>query len=330
MPPAAIAIGGGALLGGLAGGLKDKSSTSYTSGMNLDPASWQELMGQSGMMDAYKQLQGMVGAGPGQSDVEGATGASRGLADMLKAYSEGGFLPGQGDINTSNDIASRLFQGQRTALSQNFSDQLTDANRQAALMGRDPNDPILKAKLAQEQTRQASLLDANQGSFAQQFALSLPGQRLDYANQRVGVMSGLASQAMANRQAIAAMGEGIMNNERNFRMQTAQKYGTQATESGGGLKGALTGFLGGAGTGASIASGFGGLGGFGGGAAGATGGGFAQAQQFFAGANPYGAQAPGIGGAFQPAGRVMSLGNPAATGLMQQRAGFPSLGVGSF
>jgi hypothetical protein len=252
----ALAIMGGmGAAGALSGALKDK--TEYSSGMRLNGASGEELAGQRGMMDAYSQLQGMVGKGPGEQDVSNSLGASRSLADMLKAYSEGGFLPGQSDINTSNDIAGKLFQAQRLGMQQNFGDQLTEANRSAALMGRDPNDPILKTKLAQEQTRQASMLDASQGAFAQNFALSLPGQRLDYAGQRANVLGGLASQAMANRQAIAAMGEGIMNNERNFRLQTAEKYGSQ--ESGGGLKGALSGFLAGAGTGASLATGIGGF-----------------------------------------------------------------------
>jgi hypothetical protein len=110
-------------------------------------------------------------------------------------------------------------------------------------MGRSLNDPILAAKLAQEQTRQGAMLEANQGSFAQQFALAQPDRRLGYANQRANILGGLATQAMSNRQALAAMGEGILQREREFRLATANRSGTNTNTSGGGVAGGIGGAL---------------------------------------------------------------------------------------
>lgn len=247
----ALALGATGLLGGLAGGAGKNSSSQ--SGVDAGAATGAENMGQQGMLNAYNQLQGMTDAGPGQSDVTASLDSSRGLADMLKQYSEGGYNPSAGDITTSNQQAAALFGGQRVGMQQAFDDQRTQANRVAGLSGRNINDPILQAKLAQEQTRQSSVLDANQGSFAQQLAMQAPMQRLGFAQQRAGVLGGLATQAMQNRQMIAAMGEGIMNNERNFRLQTATRWGNE--QSGGGAGGAITGALGGIGAGASLATG---------------------------------------------------------------------------
>jgi hypothetical protein len=183
-----------------------------------------------------------------------------------------------------------LFGARRTALGQSFEDQLMQSNRQAALMGRAQNDPILKAKLAQEQIRQQAMLDAEQGGLATQLAMQLPGQRLGFAQQRSQILGGLATQAMANRQALAALGSGIMNSERGFRLDTGLRFNTgtantQATSnmfsntavqslsnlfsntnssqttnatsnstgtSGGGFKGAVAGGLGGAAAGIKL------------------------------------------------------------------------------
>jgi hypothetical protein len=317
-----VMIGGGFLAGGpvgaligaggYAGGQKDQSTQSWTNGMNAGSATTSETTGQNAMMEALRQYQQMVGAGPGASDVSAGAGASRELAEMLKRYSQaGGSDPTGDDISRSQGLASSLFGAQRTAMQQNFGDQLTQANRQAALMGRSVNDPILKAKLAQEQTRQASLLDANQGAWATQYAMGQPMQRLGFATNRVNVMQGLASQALANRQALAAMGEGVMNNERNFRLQTATRFGTGTAESGGGFKGMLSGVLGTsgavmgmAGQAAAMAGGMPPAGGnMGAGALGSsapvaqapvTTPGYTQAQNYFNAPNPYASGGAGL------------------------------------
>lgn len=270
MWPMIAAAAGGAILGGVAGYQKDVVTQNSSSGVNLKPISGLEASANSGMGIDYNLLRQLVGAGPGQSDVSSSLGASRDLAAMLKAYSlEGGADPTSGDISRAGSLADMLFKSQRVQMEQGFGDQLTQANRQAALMGRGVNDPILKAKLATEQTRQAAVLNAQQGGWATQYAMQQPLQRLGFATDRANVLGGLASQAMANRQALLSMGSNIQANERNWRLSTSDKWSNGEQASGGGLKGAITGGLAGMSTGMSA---MGGMGGFGGGAMGAGGG----------------------------------------------------------
>jgi len=288
---AAAIMGGGALLGGIAGAMGQK--TSYESGVKLDPAGWEEKEGNRLQVGHLKNLEKMVQASGGTADVAAARGAGMDFAGMLKQYSEGGNLPTDADIASAGGFAQKLFAGQRTAMEQNFADQQTQANRIAAQMNRAGNDPILRAKLAQEQTRQAALLDANQGSWAMQHAMNQPGQRLAFAGQRADVLGGLASQALSNRQALVNMGRQLKLDRESFRLQTAKRYGSQ--ESGGGVGGAIQGALGGAGMGASV------MGMMGGGGGGGGGGSFsvptANMGSFFGGLNPYG---PGGGGLSMP------------------------------
>jgi hypothetical protein len=282
-----LTVGTLAGVGALAGGMADKSKQSY--GMNLGRASPEEERARAQMMAMFGQLGGMVGAGPGMQDVTAATGAGRDLASMLQQMQQNGGLPSDEDVTAGGSLATKLFGGQREQMRQAFADQLTSANQQAALSGRSLNDPILRNKLAQEQTRQSSLLSANEGSLATQLSMNLPGQRLGFAQQRAGVLGGLATQAMANRQALAAMGSSIQDSERNFRMNTATKYGN--TTSGGGLKGLLEGGVAGAGMGMGLAGMFGGGGGGGGSYPSAGGSGFnfqgSNTGSFFGQANPY-------------------------------------------
>lgn len=260
MPPAA-AIGGGLALGALAGSMSDTTTQRYQSGLVLAPESdWEKSLDGS-VASNYNSLSSLVDSNTGNAqDSENGLQSQRDLAAMLKQYSQGGAIPNQTDINQSNELASALFGGQRTLMNQGFADQRTQANKSAALLGRSVDDPILQAKLAQEQTRQSSVLDANQGAYAAQYANQLPGQRLGYAQQNASVLQGIASQAMSNRQALLSLGSQLQSGERNFRLSTAERYSNGETESGGGLKGAIQGGLAGAGTGAGLASGFGGSG----------------------------------------------------------------------
>jgi curved DNA-binding protein CbpA len=257
------AIGAG--VGAVAGGMGTKSSSSGQSGIMLsDPSDFENYIAGAGGNKGLTQknletLDWWVrDYGGNAGDINASTEAQRGLADLLKQYSQTGGLPGQSDIDTSNNISARLFGGQREQLNQSFADQTTDANRRAALMGRSLNDPILAAKLAQEQTRQSRVLDANQGSFAQQMAMNLPMQRLGFAGQRADVLGGLASQAMKNRLTLASLGDSALNTERNWRLSTGTRFNNSESTQGGGLGGAISGALGGAGTGASLAGLFGG------------------------------------------------------------------------
>lgn len=239
--------------GAVAGSMGQKSSS--TSGIRLDPASQREIGAGQALDRSFADLQGLVNAGPGLQDVTAGTNASRDLAAMFeRASREGGMNPTAGDISQSNSLAGALFGQQRVGLQQGFEEATRSSNAQAALMGRDPNDPILRARLMQAQMNQTAQLDATQGSFAMQNAMAQPGQRLNLAGQRASILGGLATQAMANRQAIAAMGSQIQESERNFRLATGTRWGEQ--KQGGGLQGALTGALGGLGAGMSAGGAF--------------------------------------------------------------------------
>lgn len=246
----ALAIGAGVgALAGAIGGASDKTSTSQ---LKVGASGALENAAATGVGTDYATLRGYTDAGPGQSDVAAGTTASRDLAAMLGDYSKTGGMPGAGDITAGGNLASGLFQGQRMSLKQNFMDQETQNAQNAAISGRGLNDPVLRNKLAQEQTRQQMQLDANQGSLSQQLAMALPGQRLNYSAQRADVLQGLASQAMSNRQALLGIGQGIQTNERNFRLATGVQTNTQQGSLAQGISGGLAGL----GAGMSAAKGF--------------------------------------------------------------------------
>lgn len=259
MPPAAAI--GGALVGGVAGAFGKNSSQSTVSSVDAGPATAFENLGQQGWQNAFQQLGGMVNAGPGRQDVTNVYQAQKDLASTYQQYANGGFLPNAQDNATANNFAAAQFAPQQAQLNQTFLDQTQQANRAAAAMGASANDPILAAKLRTAQSQQQTLLNAQQGAFGSQMAMQMPGQRLGYQQAYAGALSGLATQAMANRQALAAMGEGIMQNQQNYRLQTATRTSNHNTSSGGGIGGAITGAIGGAGMGMSAYSSFANLGG---------------------------------------------------------------------
>jgi hypothetical protein len=256
----AIALGVGA--GALAGAMGSESEQNSTSGISLGRMG--ELEGQAGntVQQNLSQLNDIVSKGGNAEDAAMATQAQRELADAYGQAARTGGIPGQEDIATGNSLAARLFEAQRMGMQQAFGDQEKQFARQSALMGRSPVDPILRAKLAQEQTRQSSMLGAQQNSLAMQLAMNQPMQRLGLQGQRAGILGGLATQAMANRQALLSLGSGVQAQERSFRLATGTRWGNTTQESGGGLQGALTGGLAGAGMGMSAAGMFG-AGGFG-------------------------------------------------------------------
>ncbi len=244
---AAAAMGAGALLGGLMGG-KGSQQEQYTQKI-LAPES--ELEKQTGTMlqGGLTDFQKLIGAGPGQSDVESSLASQRSLADMLQQYSQGGFQPTQQQIGQQADFARQLFSPQQEMLNQNFTDAGIAANRNAARMGRAGNDPILMAKMAQERSRQQSMLNSQIGAQGMNMALQLPMQQLGFAQQLAQVRGGLASQALANRQALMSMGQGIRGQEQNFRAGTASSN-TTYSQPGNFLNGAVAGM----GTGLGAAS----------------------------------------------------------------------------
>jgi len=235
----------GGLLGAIAGSQKDQSSS--TAGVNVAPASSSELAAHRGISSAFGSLQGMVNAGANQMDVANATQSSRGLAQMLQQYSQGGFLPSESDWGTARQFATNAFQPQQVAMQQAFQQQNQRAAQLASQLGRPVNDPIIQSRLAQEQMQGSERLGAAQSAYASEYAQNLPMQRLGFAGELANVQNALASQAMANRQALIGLGSQIQGQERDWRLQTATRYGSGT--SGGGLKGAISGAIGGVGAG---------------------------------------------------------------------------------
>ena len=259
MPPAAAMVGGGAILGGVAGAIPDKSKT--TSGVTLTPESYLERLGIQYSTNQLSNINDLVNSGAGTKDVTKATETQRALADMYAAFAKTGGLPGQEDIATAQGFAKNIFQNQQEALKQSFVGQTTEANRLAAQLGRSIDDPILQAKLRTNLMNQQAQLSAEEGSYASQLALQLPQQRLQYAGGQADILNNLATQAFNNRSALLSLGSNIAASERNFRLGTSERYGT--TESGGGFGGAIKGAMAGAGAGMSMASMMGGFGGAG-------------------------------------------------------------------
>jgi hypothetical protein len=232
------AIGGvaGGLLGGIAGGQKDARSS--RSGIDVAPetALEQQATGLLGTnLGQYGQL---VQAGAGEQDVAASLQSQRGLADLLRSYSQGGFLPTQADITQSRGLAEQLFGPQ-------LRQQQVESRRLAARLGRPANDIVLQNKLFQSQSDIVN-------PFVAQQAQNLPLQRLGFAGQLAQVQQGLASQAFANRQALIGLGSQLREQDRAYRIGTGTRYTTE--ESGGGLKGAISGALGGAGAGLGFAN----------------------------------------------------------------------------
>ena len=176
---------------------------------------------QEGMLDAYRKQQplgyeatGMSQMQAGQAgfqaalsnEVAAGSSGQMDFANMLKSYAEGGNMPNAKDIANSQAFAQSQFDPQRVAQQQAFKEQLTNANRSAALSGRGINDPILRAKLAQEQTRQNAMLTAQQGAFAANFAMQQPGQRLGYMGQRADTLVSRGQTALSNQANLFQMG----------------------------------------------------------------------------------------------------------------------------
>lgn len=228
-----------------------------------------EKLGKDVQQQGLSDLQKFVNAGPGEQDITSALGSQRGLAAMLGQYAAGGNQPTAQDIAQAGQFTNQIFAPQQEQQRQMFEDQATQARRLSAQMNRPVNDPVLQAKLAQEQARQQAMLGAQQTAFSADYAMQQPGQRLNFAGQQTSVLQGLADQAMKNRSAITSLGSGIREAERSFRLQAGRNQGSNTTTTqtganafdviGGGLSllGAASGIPG-------VGSMFGGSGGGGG------------------------------------------------------------------
>jgi hypothetical protein len=262
-PVAAAMIGMGAL-GALAGGQGNKSNQDYTSNVNLQTTtqlnrgrSGSEIQGEATQNSMLDQLRALTSQGPGASAISDSLGASNNLAQALSAAAAQGGRPGQDDIQGAQQFTSQMFAPQQTMLNQQFEQQNVDQARLAARLGRPVNDPILQAKMKQEQVRQQQQLGSQQTAFSAQTAQGFADRRLSLMNDVANVRGGLATQAFANRQSLATLGQQIVSQERNYRLGAANRSGTQNTQSGGGMAGAISGGLAGAGAGLSAVSAFG-------------------------------------------------------------------------
>ena len=237
----------GAVLGGIAGAQGQRSSTDYTSGIRVAPETALEQYASGDLLSRLKELGGIVSAGPGIGEQQAALTAQQGLASTLDRYAQGGFLPSEADTQQAFGLANQLFSPQMRQMQE-------QAQRRAALLGRSGADPVLQARLAQQQSDLVN-------PFVAQQAMSLPLQRLQFQQQAADLRAGLASQALANRSTLMSMGSQLREADRSYRINTGERYGNQSTTSGGGVAGAISGALAGFGAGMSAYNTFAGAGG---------------------------------------------------------------------
>ncbi len=271
----------GAGVGGLIGGTGTPSSgrgqSNYINDIRLQ--NFEDISkGQSGLeantyqgnLGAYADLQSLIGAGPGMNEVSSNTQFQNQYAQQLQQLMSGIANPNQ---QQNFKTAQQYFAPQQTALNQQFEQQGVQSNRLAARLGRAGNDPILRNKLSQEQTRQQTMLNSQIGQFGQELPAFKANQIMGVGNALSNLRGGLATQAMNNRSTLLSMGQQLNQAERNYRIQTARKIGGQSTvndsSEGGGLGGMLSGGLSGMGQlGPMFGEGLSAIGGlFGGGAA---------------------------------------------------------------
>lgn len=262
----ALGAAAGAVLGGLAGAQGSKQSTtgSTTSTVRLrniadlnKGRSALETAGDDASLAQFNQLAGLVTAGPNQTVVSDAMAWDQNFGAQLQSMLNG---PTGAQVGQANQFAQDIFAPQQLAMQQGFQDQGVQANRLAARLGRAGNDPILRAKLAQEQTRQSAMLNSQQGSFAAQYAQQMPQQFMQMGSALSNLKNGLATQAFQNRQALLTLGQQLTQGERNYRLNTATRTGdsTSVTSGGGGMAGAIGGAMAGAGGAMDLMGKFGG------------------------------------------------------------------------
>lgn len=237
------AAAGGAVLGGIAGAM---------SSGDLGPMSQLGVNAQQYSTDALNGYASLAAAGPGIGDYTKGIQSQRDLASTYGNLASS--ASGMYNFGAGNQLANQAFAGQREALQQSFAQQLQQANNAASRAGRSSNDPILRARLAQAQTQQSAQLAANQSSAAVGFARQSVADQLSGLGQQTQLLAGLGNQALSNQSNLFNMSQGALQNERNYGLQVAQNE----RAAGGGLKGAITGALGGASAGLQAAQGFGG------------------------------------------------------------------------
>jgi hypothetical protein len=250
--PIAAALAGGALLGAIGGGQQNKQSS--TNQTILGPQSELDKRSTSLIDSELTNFQNMINAGPGKQQIDQSQVANQNLVKLLQQFAQGGFMPGRNEFQQANDFTSQLFAPQQNQMMQQFQADDEEIARIAARLGRDPNDPVLRNKLAQTRNNAMQTLGAQKTSFMNEFAQNLPMQRLNFASQLSQVQGNLATQALANRQALLSLGQNLKSQEQNFRLGTATQM--QTGVSGGGASGAIGGALAGMGAAGSVLNSF--------------------------------------------------------------------------
>lgn len=257
----ALAATGGSGLGNSSSGQQTSQVVLQNFNQLSQGQSGLEANTYQGLLNGYGTAQNFQAAGPGQQQISDALTGAYGYQNLLSQFANNGGLPTQQQQQASQNFAQSMFAPQQTALQQSFIQQNQQGARLAAALGRSGADPVLQAKLGISQTQQQAQLNAQQGAFAQQTAMNMPQQQMQFANQLYGVQQNLASQAFQNQQALMQMGNQLNNSERQYRLSTAfhnnefGQTGYQQTGQGG-FQGQVAGFQ--AGQGAEMGM-FGGL-----------------------------------------------------------------------
>lgn len=245
-----------------------------TTKINLGPESELEKQVQAGATGQLKDIESLIKGGAGAEDVTAALGSQRGLATLIEQLQASGGMPSQVQTQQAQAFAQDVFAPEEQAVRSGFAEQEQATSQLAARLGRQVNDPVLRAKLAQEQTRQLGQVSARRTAFGAEQAMAAPQRQLALAESLANVRGGLASQALANRQTLFGLGQQALQAERQWRLNTASQ--TTTTGSSPGLLSAIGGV--GAAIG-SFAKGASALSGLFGGGSGTSGGGLGGGMQ---------------------------------------------------
>jgi hypothetical protein len=191
----------------------------------------------------YGQLRDFLNRGPGIEAIDASNASQKDFVDMMRRLQASGGMPTDEDRRQANIFADDMFKPQQEALNQSFTQQNEQAARLSAQLNRPINDPIIQAKLRQEQMRQSAMLGADRTAFTAQESRNSPFRRLELQGQLADAQSGLASQAMANRMQLLNLGNSLQSQERQWRLNTGERYGTSnsnsSQHSGGGIMGGI-------------------------------------------------------------------------------------------
>lgn len=237
----------GAVLGGIAGGEGSGGESSGSTVSNrkvfLPGQQIEEKEGNRAALESLTNLEKQL------ADIQNMPVQAR-FQSLLQ---ELGSSPSEARIQEAQQFASQIFQPQQVALQQSLEDQQRQFAGRAAQLGRSTADPILAARLAQEQVRQQQALSAQQGAFAAQESINAPQRQ--FQNLATGISS-LNQQAIQNQSAIFSLGSTLAERLQGLRQFQANIVETGTSQgsgrSGGGFGGALGGVLAGAGAGVKI------------------------------------------------------------------------------